>query len=412
MRNKLSTAYSLLRSAAAYAIRKDTNRASLTCTTLDGDDISLVKKNLQTKSDWTDEKINIEYEHLFASQNGNRYAFSFISGRVALYACLEALELKKGDIVLIPGYTCIVVVNALLFKGLIPVFCDIELDTYGLDIVDLKKKYSENLDAKAIILQHLYGLVCRDYEEVLSFANNHSLWVIEDCSQATGAKYKGIKVGNRGNAAFFSSEQSKLFCTFSGGMAVTNSSHIGSKLSAFQENLPYPDTKLIEAMLRNLLIGYYSNKHPLRMVLGPLVQKFFRKYRLPPLSQEELLSVCPPDHLLRLPVPLSKVGINQLKKLPEYNEQRRKNARRWDEWCVTYGYKQPFVREDSHPVFLRYPVLVDEEMKKDLKWAEGLNVIVGVWFVTQLHPVQQKVEGCPNAEIAVKRCINFPTLFY
>lgn len=70
------------------------------------------------------------------------------------------------------------------------------------------------------MLHHLYGLVCRDYELILQIAKEYDLWVIEDCAHATGAEYKGRKVGNYGHVAFYSSEQSKVFTTIQGGMAV------------------------------------------------------------------------------------------------------------------------------------------------------------------------------------------------
>jgi len=66
---------------------------------------------------------------------------------------------------------------------------------------------------RAILLQHLYGLVCRDYDEILDLAKRHGLAVIEDCAHATGARHQGVRVGNRGDLAVYSSEQSKIFNT-------------------------------------------------------------------------------------------------------------------------------------------------------------------------------------------------------
>jgi len=63
------------------------------------------------------------------------------------------------------------------------------------------------------------------------------------------------------------------------------------------------------------------------------------------------------------------------------------------------------------PVYLRYPVMVEHDKKRNTSWAEKeLHVALGVWFVSNLHPVERKVEDCPNADKAVNQCINFPTL--
>jgi hypothetical protein len=92
---------------------------------------------------------------------------------------------------------------------------------------------------------------------------------------------------------------------------------------------------------------------------------------------------------------------------------RRTAAAGWDDWCDSQGFRRPMVVAGSVPVFLRYPVLVDPEMKRDTSWAtEALGINVGVWFATHVHPREEPVLGCPNADEAVARCVNFPCLFH
>jgi dTDP-4-amino-4,6-dideoxygalactose transaminase len=112
-----------------------------------------------------------------------------------------------------------------------------------------------------------------------------------------------------------------------------------------------------------------------------------------------------------MPAPLAAIGLNQLKKIDRYNELRRKTAVRWDAWCDRNSYQQPLVISESEPVFLRYPVMVEPEKKKDRSWAiEELGVEPGVWFVSNIHPAPLTVKDCPNADSAVSQCINFPCL--
>jgi dTDP-4-amino-4,6-dideoxygalactose transaminase len=112
-----------------------------------------------------------------------------------------------------------------------------------------------------------------------------------------------------------------------------------------------------------------------------------------------------------MPAPIAAIGINQLNKIDAYNERRRRIAKRWQTWCETNRYEKPHIIPESIPVFLRYPVLVEPEKKKDRSWAvQGLGVELGVWYVSNIHPASWVVEDCPNANRAVAQCVNFPCL--
>jgi hypothetical protein len=95
--------------------------------------------------------------------------------------------------------------------------------------------------------------------------------------------------------------------------------------------------------------------------------------------------------------------------LDQINESRRSNAIQWDDWCNQNNIKRPVIIPDSIPVYLRYPIIVDERKKKSVLWAmKKLNVKPGIWFCSNIHPSNIKVPKCPAADIAVKGCINFP----
>ena len=382
---------------------------SLVSMTLGLDDVSIAKILLKDRDNWCDENIVSQYERRFAQWNGSEFAFAFMGGRVALSACLYALQLNKGDEVLLPGYTCVVVPNAIRYAGLKPVYVDIELDAYGLDAEKIEQKITPR--TKAIILHHLYGLVCRDYEKIVATARKYKLKVIEDCAHSTGAEFKGKKVGNLGDLAFFSSEQSKVFNTIQGGIAATNSSDLANKISEYYQQCTFPSEDLIFKQLSNVILNYYKFTDPSRWWKGDVAELFYGKNRILSTTKEEELSLRPENYRQRMPAAIAAIGINQLSKIDEYNQQRRSTARKWDKWCKTKGYNKPLVVKKSTPVYLRYPVLVKENEKKDLSWAiDSLGVLPGVWFVSNVHPVQVHVEDCQNADEAVRRCINFPCL--
>lgn len=382
---------------------------SLASMTLDSDDVRLARHLLRNREKWGDTQVVREYESAFARWNGSAFALSFLGGRVALSAAIYALGLKHGDEVIVPGYTCVVVRNAFLFAGVKVVFSDIELDTYGLDASQLQEKLTSR--TKAVLLHHLYGLVCRDYDVVIDFSRRHGLRVIEDCAHATGAEYKGVKVGNRGDVGFYSSEQSKIFNTILGGIAVTNDPEVAIALKEYQERAAYPDPSFIEKQLRNVAISYYRDKHPLRWLFADFIHNLFGKHYIVSTSTEEEGGIRPAPYGRKMPAPIAAIGLNQLKKIDRYNQIRRENAKRWMVWCDNNGYVKPVIVPDSVPVFLRFPILVEEVKKNNTSWAsEKLNVNVGIWFTSNLHPVHVTIDGCPKADEAVKRCINFPTL--
>lgn len=382
---------------------------SFGCMTLDHDDIDVARMWLKNKEGWFNQETVRRYEAKFREWNGSKYAFAFMSGREALSACIYALGLKPGDEVILPGYTCVVVPNAFHFAGIKTIYSDIELDTYGLDVGFVERKITDN--TRAILIHHLYGLVCRDYLALLDLARRRGLRVIEDCAHATGAEYKGTKVGNRGDLAFYSTEQSKVLNTIQGGVAVTNDRVLAERLQQYYELAHYPDESWIEKQLYNVFLGYFQHKHPQRWLLGDIANLLYGHKFLVSTTPEEEKGIRPPYYGRRMANPIAALGLNQLKKVDHYNELRRQTAKVWDKWSEANGYIRPLVIPDSTPVFLRYPILVEPEKKQNTAWAyQELRVSLGVWFKSNIHPVQWSVEGCPNANIAVNQCVNLPCL--
>ena len=382
---------------------------SLGSVTLDRDDLLIAKSQLRNREGWFDPNPVKEYENVFAKWNGSKHAFAFMGGRVALSACIYALNLKPGDEVILPGYTCVVVPNAFHFAGVKTVYSDIELDTYGLDASFIEEKITPK--TKAILLHHLYGIVCRDYEQIIKIAKQHNLYVIEDCCPSTGAVFNDKKIGNWGDVAIYSSEQSKIFTTIQGGMAVTNDDLLAGRLKEYYEQAGYPDADLIDKQLHSVIINYYSYKDSQRWWKGDLIRLLYRNKIIISTTKDEESGIKPGYYGCKMPAPIAAIGLNQLKKIDHYNHQRRQTAKKWDKWCENNGYKKPLVIPNSIPVYLRYPVIVEPEKKRDTSWAyKELGISLGVWFVSNIHPATWRVDGCPNADLAVKQCVNFPGL--
>lgn len=382
----------------------------LTSMTLDYDDVELARTWLQDRQSWFDESPVAEFETSFAEWNGSRHAIAFMNGRSALSACIAALNLRPGDEVLVAGYTCVVVPNAFKFAGVVPRYVDIELDTFGIDAGGLERHVSSK--TKAILIQHLYGYVCRDFETLLRFAATHDLKIIEDCAHSTGAEFRGVKVGNFGHAAFYSTEQSKVLNTVQGGLAVTNHDWIADGLRKYANSRARQSEDQIDRQLNTLVFNYYRFKHPKRWLLGDYYAVKLGGKRLVTTTPAELEGRKPDCYGCRMVAPVASLGLNQLRKLDAYNDQRRRNSVRWDEWCDKHNVSRPVVLKHSTPICLRYPVLLSAREKADTSWArETLGIELGVWFRTQIHPIESDIPACKRAKEAVLRCVNFPTLF-
>jgi dTDP-4-amino-4,6-dideoxygalactose transaminase len=382
---------------------------AFTSATLDKDDVAVARQCLADDSRWHDRDTVIQFEKAFATWNGSKHAFAFMHGRIALSACLYALGVTAGDEVIIPGYTCIAVPNALSFMGIKIVYSDIELDTYGLDASLLEAKITSK--TRVILLHHLYGLVCRDYEAILAVAAKYGLKTIEDCAHSTGAEYNGIKVGNRADAGFYSTQKSKVITTIEGGLAVTNHDGVAQKLQEYYDQAMEPDQHLIGKLLNDVIIDYYRFRHPMRRWIGPIVQKWYKKIQTSSITPEEMTGRMPDNYNQKMPAPIAAIGINQLKKIDALNDRRRQTALKWNHWCDEHKYRKPLVVAGSLPVFVRYPVLAEATDKSDTgRLQDELHVNIGVWFISHVHPVGWEVKGCPSARIAIEQCINLPCL--
>ncbi len=382
---------------------------SLGSLTLDRDDVVLARSWLARPADWSDASPVVAFQEAFARWNGSVAAFAFTSCRVALAACIHALGIRAEDEVVLPGYTCVVVPNALRLAGVRPVFADIELETFGLDVATFEKRITPR--TRAVLVHHLYGLVCRDYEELIALARKHGLKVIEDCAQSTGARYRGSRIGNLGDVAVYSSEQSKVFNTIQGGVATSNDPQVIARLAELHAGAPRPNAEWVGRLLNNVPLLYYVHKHKHRWLLEDLVEWRYGSDRLVSTTEEEERGGRPANAGCRMAAPVAALALRQLEKVDAYNARRRATAVAWDRWCDAHGYTRPRVVEGSEPVFLRYPFLVEPERKADISWAaEDPGVELGVWFRSHFHPAPGRPVGCPNADSAVARCVNLPGL--
>lgn len=142
-----------------------------------------------------------EFEKKFCKFSNSKYCIGVASGTDALVIALRSIGIKKGDEVITTAHTYFSTVLAISIVGAKPVLVDIEKDTFNINTSKIVKKI--NKKTKAIICVHMYGNPC-DMDEIIRIKKKYNLKLIEDCSQAHGAKYKNIMVGSFGDVSAYS----------------------------------------------------------------------------------------------------------------------------------------------------------------------------------------------------------------
>ncbi|MCF8422778.1 MAG: DegT/DnrJ/EryC1/StrS family aminotransferase [Bacteroidia bacterium] len=174
-----------------------------------------------------------ELEKSFVHNTGASYASALSNGTATLHLALIALGIKAGDEVIVPAFSYIATANVVELVGAKPVFVDIDLATFNIDVTKIEAVISSK--TKAIIPVHEFGLAC-DIEAVMVIAKKHNLFVIEDSACALGALYKNKHVGSFGNFGSFSLHPRKAISCGEGGMLITNNLDLDKKIKILRNH--------------------------------------------------------------------------------------------------------------------------------------------------------------------------------
>lgn len=173
------------------------------------------------------------FEKEFAAYCNSDYGVAVSNGTVALQLAMDVLGIGPGDEVIVPDLTFAATINTVLHRNATPVIVDIEEDSWCIDPKEIRKAITSK--TKAIIPVHIYGQVCA-MDEIMKIAQQHDLYVIEDCAEAHGAEFNGEKVGSIGHIGCFSFYGNKIITTGEGGMCLTNDSVLNSKMRILRDH--------------------------------------------------------------------------------------------------------------------------------------------------------------------------------
>lgn len=253
-----------------------------------------------------------KFEEGFAHYCGQKHGIGVCNGTVALHLALAALDIGKGDEVIMPSLTIASTAFAAIYCGAKPVFVDVEPDTWNIDPAKIEAKITRR--TKVIMPVHMYGHPC-DMDAIIRIARKHRLTIVEDAAQAHGAQYKCKMAGSFGKAACFSFYSNKLITCGEGGMVVTN------------------DRKLAEKCRRLRNLGFLKKR------------RFFHKeigfnYRMTNIQ--------------------AAIGVAQLENAAGLLNRRRANAQMYDRLLAGIeGLTLPVEREGCRNAYWMYGAVVD-----------------------------------------------------
>jgi dTDP-4-amino-4,6-dideoxygalactose transaminase len=292
------------------------------------------------------------FEREFAQFTGTKHAVLTSSGTSAIFLCLKALGVGPGDGILVPSLTAFPTIEPIFHVGACPIFVDID-DTFTMDpkhIEEILKKPSprpEIKNIKGMIPVHLYGHPA-DMDAIFDWANRYGLFVLEDCCQAHGARYKGKRVGSMGVAGCFSFYPSKNLTVFGdGGMVVTDDEAIARKCRMLRDHGR-------EAKYEHELVGYNLRFNEIQAAVGRI----------------------------------------QLSKLDAFNEARRNIARWYSEGLKGNSLTLPAVKEWAQPVFHLY-VIQTEKREELAAFLKERGIQTGIHYPIPNHrqPAVEKALG-------------------
>lgn len=298
-------------------------------------------------------------------------AFLFSSGREALLAVLRSLALAQGEEVIVQGYTCVVVPNAILAAGCVPIYADIERDSLNLDLAAVERAITPK--TRAIICQHTFGLPA-DTEALRALCDKHSLLLIEDCAHVLPDAQGPHAITRHGDAVFCSFGRDKAVSGVSGGAVLSRDAELSSLLSREQgKALPLPLLEIKALLLYPLLYALTRPFYALKLGKA-LLALAGRIGLLRPIVTRREKKGDMPATLHALPDALAALALDQLRRLETFNAHRRTLVK----FYLTHGLERGWFRPDPSTGESALPLSVEHDLPLQkfplfLQDAEGIR---------------------------------------
>jgi perosamine synthetase len=205
------------------------------------------------------------FEDKFAERFGAKYGLATCNGVTAIHLALAAVGVGPGDEVIVPAHTFIGSAIPILMANAIPVFVDVELDTFNIDVAKIEAAITDR--TKAIVPVHLNGLAA-DMDEILELARKHKLFVVEDACQSHGGLYKGKVTGTLGKIGCFSFFEDKVITTGEGGMLITDDGELYDRARCFRSYGEELVTNIGDRKYEHVALGFNYRMGAMNAALG------------------------------------------------------------------------------------------------------------------------------------------------
>ncbi|MFN8343458.1 MAG: DegT/DnrJ/EryC1/StrS family aminotransferase [Spirosomataceae bacterium] len=311
-----------------------------------------VNKQLYTSISIYDKSgIIKEFENKFKDYHNKKYGLLCNSGTSALYTMYKSIGLMPDDEIICPIYTFFATVTPVLFTGAKPVFCDC-LDNGNIDPQKIEEKITNK--TKAIVVTHMWGIPCQ-MSEIVFIAKKYNLKVLEDCSHAHGATYKGQLVGTFGDAAIWSLQGQKIVSGGEGGIILTDD---------------------IDIYVKSQLIGHYNERctqeipedHPL---FKYSITGFGQKFRIHPIAVA--------------------IANQQFNNLSEWLEQKRSYAQKFIAKFKDNPILEPLTFNDSNPSWYAFILKV----KKNIVNSINIDTLYDAFQEEGLYEIDRPFSTAP-----------------
>ena len=339
-------------------------------------------------------------ESKFCEKFESNYAISHVNGTATMHTALHALGVKAGDEVIVPPLTMASTSLCVLHNGSIPVFADVDINTFNIDPKSIREKITSK--TKAIITVSLYGL-SPEYDEILKICEEFNLYLIEDNAECFLGYYKGKLVGTFGDFASYSFQASKHISCGEGGMLTTNNETLADIARRFT-SLGYAGVSSTQSKITKDDIQDPSyNRH---------VSVGFN-YRMSELQSAVILGQLERlEQLVQIRIQVSNIFDEVLK------DQKLLKKQHVPDYCINsyWGYSVILETNDPQRDWYKFRKIFQKNGGDGFYAAWKLTYFESLFLdeIQHLNDVHQKYEPglCPNAEYLQERLISFKTNYW
>lgn len=326
-----------------------------------------------------------KFEGLFAKSHGCKFGLFMNSGTSALHVALAALKDRHGwddgDEVLVPAVTFVATSNIVLHNNLVPVFVDVEPDTYNIDPNKIEEKITKK--TRAIIPVHLLGLPAT-MGPILEIAKTYRLSIIEDSCETMFAKYKGQFVGSMGDIGCFSTYVAHFLVTGVGGFALTNNPELAVDMRS-----------LMNHGRDSIYISCFDDQGIEGEKLEEIIAKRFSFIHV--------------GHSFRCTEMEAAIGIGQISRAEEIVAKRKKIAEKFNKELAEFSehIQLPSCPSDRTHSYMLYGIVVKNGSKKDLvNYLENMNIETRNMLPLINQPIYKRLFGNLENQYPVAKWIN------